>query len=85
VEHVTRITLTIDAGVLSEFKRLSAETHRTLDSVVEDALRDYLARLRDAAATKPVDFPVVGGRGLAPGVDLASNAALAPFLCGAGL
>jgi hypothetical protein len=75
-----RTTLNIDPGVLAEFKRLSAETHRTLGSLIDDALREHLVRQRDVAATKPLRFPVVGGSGLAPGVDLSSNAALSPYL-----
>jgi hypothetical protein len=82
MECITRTTLNIDAAVLSEFKRLSAETHRTLGSLIEDALREHLARRRDVAVTKPVDFPIVGGHGLAPGVDVSSNAGLASFLYG---
>ena len=75
-----RTTLNIDPGVLAEFKRLSAETHRTLGALIDDALREHLVRQRDVAATKPLRFPVVGGSGLAPGVDLSSNAALSPYL-----
>lgn len=75
-----RTTLNIDPGVLAEYKRLSADTHRTLGSLVEDALREHLARQRDAAGTKPLSFPIVGGSGLAPGVDIASNAGLLRYL-----
>ena len=79
-----RTTLTIDSQVLAEFKRRSAETHRTLSSLIEEALREHLSRERDRAATTPLEFPIVGGRGLAPGVDLSSNAALARFLYDSG-
>ena len=75
-----RTTLTIDSQVLAEFKKCAAETHRTLSGLIEDALREHLSRERDQAATKPLDFPIVGGSGVAPGVDLASNAALADFV-----
>ena len=78
-----RTTLTIDSQVLAEFKRRSSETHRTLSSLIEEALREHLSRGRDAASTKPLEFPIVGGRGLAPGIDLSSNAALAELLYGA--
>ena len=72
-----RTTLTIDSRVLAEFKKRAAETHRTLSGLIEDALREHLSRGRDQAVTKPLDFPIVGGGGVAPGVDLSSNAALA--------
>ena len=78
--RMMRTTLTIDAQVLSAFKRQAAETHQTLSGLIEAALREHLARRRDVLATKPLDFPIVGGSGLAPGVDLASNAALLDFV-----
>jgi len=71
-----RTTLTIDSHVLAEFKKQAAETHQTLSGLIEAALREHLGRQRDVAATKPLEFPIVAGRGLAPGVDPASNAAL---------
>ena len=79
-----RTTLTLDSGVLAEFKRQAAETHRTISSLIEDALREHLSRERDQAATKPLDFPIVGGDGVAPGVDLSSNAALSDYVDRAG-
>jgi hypothetical protein len=82
METIMRTTLNLDAEVLAEFKRRSAETHQTLSRLIEDALREHLSRERDVAATRPVEFPIVGGRGLAPGVDLSSSAALAPYLFG---
>lgn len=77
-----RTTLSIDSQVLAEFKRRSAETHQTLSRLIEDALREHLSRGRDVAATRPVEFPLVGGLGLAPGVDLFSAAGLAEYLHG---
>jgi len=75
-----RTTLTIDAQILSAFKRQAAETHQTLSGLIEAALREHLARRRDVLATKPLDFPIVGGGGLAPSIDLESNAALLDFV-----
>jgi len=82
METIMRTTLTIDSEVLSEFKRRSAETHLTLSRLIEDALREHLSRGRDVAATKPVEFPIVGGHGLAPGVELFSSSGLADYLYG---
>ena len=73
---IVRTTLTIEADVLSEFKRLAADTHRTLSGVIEDALREQLARRRALGTTTGADLPVVRGGTLLPGVDLASNAAV---------
>lgn len=75
-----RTTLTIDSQVLAAFKHQAAETHRTLSELIESALREHLARQRDTQATKPLDFPIVGGSGLASGLDPASNAALLAFV-----
>jgi len=75
-----RTTLTIDSEVLAEFKKRAAETHRTISGLIEDALREHLSRGRDQFATKPLDFPIVGGDGVVPGVDLTSNAALTDFV-----
>ena len=75
-----RTTLTIDADVLSAFKRLAADTHRTLSGVIEDALREQLARRRSLGETSGADLPVVRGGGLLPGVDLSSNAAVQRLL-----
>ncbi len=69
-----RTTLTIADDLLAEYKRVAAETHRTLSYVIQDALRETLTRRREAAAGLPVRLPVIGGGGLQPGVDLADNA-----------
>ena len=75
-----RTTLTIDSQVLAEFKKRAAETHRTISGLIEEALREHLNRERDQAATKALDFPIVGGSGFAPGLDLSSNAALVDYV-----
>ena len=75
-----RTTLTIDADVLSAFKRVAADTHRTLSGVIEDALREQLARLRARGETSGADLPVVRGGAVLPGVDLTSNAAMQRLL-----
>ena len=73
-------TLTIDANVLSEYKRVAADTHRTLSGVIEDSLREQLARHRALGATSGADLPVVRGGALVPGVDLTSKAAVQRLL-----
>jgi len=76
MEAVIRTTLTIDDSVLAEYKRVAADTHRTLSYVIQDALRETLARRREGASREPVRLPVIGGGGLQPGVDLDDNARL---------
>lgn len=80
MELLLRTTLTIDSEVLAAFKRQAAETHRSLSGLIEAALREHLARQRDTLATKPLDFPIVHGRGMAAGIDPTSNASLLGFV-----
>ena len=80
MEAIIRTTLTIDDSLLAEYKRVAADTHRTLSYVIQDALRETLARRHEAAALQPVRLPVIGGGGLQPGVDLDDNARLLELL-----
>ena len=75
-----RTTLTIADDVLAEFKRLAADTHRTLSGVIDEALRADLARRRADGAVTSTDLPVVYGGRLLPGVDLADPGALQRLL-----
>jgi hypothetical protein len=72
-----RTTVRLDDRVLAEAKKYAAETGRTLTSVLEDALRETLAR-RSARARviRPVRLRTVKGDGVRPGVDLDDTAAL---------
>jgi hypothetical protein len=71
-----RTTIRLDESLLVEAKKLAAETGRTLTSVIEDALREVLARRSQTRRNKKVRFTTFGGRGLQPGVDLDNSAAL---------
>ena len=77
MEAPTRTTLNIDETLLADFKQIAARSHRSLSSVIQDALREALAARAGRGASAPVNLPVFGGgRGVLPGVDLDSNAAL---------
>ena len=79
-----RTTIRLDDELLADAKVLAARTGRTLTSVIEDALRESLAR-RKASADTRVELPVfrpVGRRGLQPGVDLSDSAALLDLMEG---
>lgn len=69
-----RTTLTIDDRIMAEYKKVAAETHRTLSSVIQDALQETLVRRRKGARQQPLELPVIGGGGFQPGVDLDDNA-----------
>jgi hypothetical protein len=71
-----RTTIRLDDGVLADAKELAARTGRTLGQVIEDALRESLAR-RTASTQPRVELPTSRLRGgLQPGVDLDDSAAL---------
>lgn len=75
-----RTTLSIADEVMAHYRRLAAESHRTLSAVVEDALRELAARRESVKSRKPADFTIVSGEGLRPGVTLDDNAALRELL-----
>lgn len=68
-----RTTIRLDPDLMHQLKRLAAETHRTLTSVIEDSLREMLARRKSASPRKRVKIPTFGTGGLCPGVNLDST------------
>ena len=70
-----RTTVRLDDELLRDAKRLAAETGRTLTSVIEDALRETLARRGQPSKRERIVLPTMSGR-LMPGVDLDDSAAL---------
>jgi len=74
-----RTTVNIDDELLASAKVLAARTHRTIGSVLEEALRKMLDETAEhpAAVTLP-DFSYVGG--LRPGVDLYDKESMAQLL-----
>jgi hypothetical protein len=70
-----RTTVRLDEELLGEAKALAARTGRTLTKVIEDALRQSLARGADDEAG-PVRLPTFSGRGVRPGVDLDDSSGL---------
>ena len=77
-----RTTVRLDADLLQEAKRLAAEEQMTLTAVLEQALREMLARRKQRAQRPPVSLPTFRGRGLQPGVDLDDSAALLDLMDG---
>jgi hypothetical protein len=71
-----RTTIRIDDALLADAKAYAARTGRTLTAVIEEALRETLARAR-SRRRQPVELPVSpNGGGTLPGVDLSDSAAL---------
>jgi len=76
-----RTTIRLDDALLTDAKTLAARTGRTLTKVIEDALREALARRPDGdGGGRRVSLPTDDGGGqkggLQPGVDLDDSAAL---------
>lgn len=71
-----RTTIRLDESLLQEAKHVAVRTGRSLTAVIEDALRESLARQRQAAARQRVALVTVSGNGLRPGVDLDDSAGL---------
>ena len=71
-----RTTIRLADELLAEARRVALESGTTLTVVIEDALRERLARRRAGSHPEPVSLTTVGGKGLQPGVDLDDSAAL---------
>ena len=71
-----RTTVRLDAHLLSEAKKHAAESGKTLTSVLEEALRESLARRNTRARTKRVRLKTVKGGGVRASVDLDDSASL---------
>ena len=77
-----RTTVRLDDDLLRQAKALAARTGRTLTAVIEDGLREALARHRRRRERPPVALPTFNGRGVRPGVDLDDTAGLFEILDG---
>jgi hypothetical protein len=71
-----RTTIRLPEDLLAEAKHLAARTGRTLTAVIEDALREVLARAEGRVQSPPFRLPTFSGGGPLPGVDLDDSAAL---------
>jgi hypothetical protein len=80
MEVDVRTTLSIADDVLAAYRRLAAESHRTLSAVIEEGLRELAARREAADAEVSGHFTIVGGEGLRPGITLDDNAGLREIL-----
>jgi len=71
-----RTTIRLDEALLQAAKHMAVRTGRSLTAVIEDALREALARQPGPARREPVVLVTVGGHGVRPGVDLDDAASL---------
>jgi hypothetical protein len=71
-----RTTIRIDDELLKKAKQLAVRSGKSLTAVIEDALRESLARQEPSKRREPVHLVTFKGKGLLPGVDLDDSAAL---------
>lgn len=71
-----RTTIRLDEQLLVEAKKLAAERGTTLTAILEDALREALARRRPPNRRRKVRLTTFRGKGLRPHVDLDDTASL---------
>jgi hypothetical protein len=77
-----RTTVRLDDDLLRRAEALAARTGRALTAVIEDGLREGLARPRRRQRRPPVILPTLKGKGLRPGVDLDDTVGLRDILDG---
>ena len=70
-----RTTITIDDGLLADVRRRATERGTTTSRVIEDCVRESLAR-QAARPDRPFSLTTFRGGGCQPGVGLDDNAAL---------
>ena len=63
-----RTTIQMDPHLLKAAKKYAAEHRRTLTSVIEDAIREVLARAKTSRPAVTLPISKVGG-GFQPGID----------------
>ncbi len=76
-----RTTVTLDDALIAEAKVLAVRTSRTVSSLLEEALRDLVARYERATGEEPaLPLPICDLGGLQPGVDLLDGEQMAELL-----
>lgn len=79
---MTRTTIRLDDHLLAEVKRLAVKSNRTLTSVIEDALREVVARQDERSPAHRLDLPTYGGGWVRSSVDIDDSAALLDIMEG---
>lgn len=79
-----RTTVRLDETLMQEAKRYAAEHSQTLTKLIEEALIEKMLRQRETRNTEHFSLKPFAraGKGLQPGVDLDSNAALLDLMEG---
>ena len=80
-----RMTINLPDDLLAELKKRAAESGRTLTALIEDVLREALARRRRRPQARKVQLTTYGAGGLQPGVDLDDIPALSDLMESPGI
>jgi predicted transcriptional regulator len=74
---MSRTTIRLDDHLLAEVKELAIRSNRTLTAVIEDALREVIARQdQQGGAGEQAELPTYAGGWVRAGVDIDDSAAL---------
>lgn len=71
-----RTTINLPDDLMTQIKKLAAASHSTVTALIEDTLRESLARRRRTRRSGRVILPTYGKKGPLPGVDLDDTACL---------
>jgi hypothetical protein len=71
-----RTTIYLPDDLLAQAKKLAAESRTSVTALIEDALKERLARRKRNPKSKAVKLTTYGVGGLLPGVDLDDTSAL---------
>ncbi len=71
-----RTTIRLDPQFMDQVRRFAHESGVTLTRLIEEALREKMARRAPSLRKKPVRLPTFDGGGLRPGIDLDDSASL---------
>ncbi len=71
-----RVTINLPNDLMTQIKKLAAASHSTVTALIEETLRESLARRRRSRQLRRVILPTYGKKGLLPGVDLDNIASL---------
>jgi hypothetical protein len=81
-KNTVLVTLDLENQLLVDAVRFAAETERSLCDIVEEGLRQLLAKRKKATAKDYFVLPKVRASGLRPDVDLSNSAALLDIMEG---
>ena len=71
-----RTTIRLDDGLLDDARRLAFKHGTTLTAIIEESLRERLARSQSGSSGQRTRLATTGEGGVLPGIDLDDSASL---------